>query len=98
MPEHFGNWQIDQGVVTRTDNHPYSFPIRDFGRAGTDDRSDVVDMLVHIAEKTWITRQDLEDLNAAAQYARQHLDVELEANVDWDATVQMQTEIYEEHH
>lgn len=91
----FGNWRIADGYLEWTveDRGWYEFQISDFGRRGPQDRNDVVDVLVHLPEKSWITRQDMMDLNDAAQYAYKNLQVAISSGISWEKTMTLQDEI-----
>lgn len=93
----FGNWKIANKEVKWTDEERglYKFPLSDFGLRGPQGREKTIDILVHLAEKTWIEKEDLADLNEAAQYAIKNLGIELDPGIDWDETIKEQTANFE---
>lgn len=90
----FGNWLVDEDGITWK-GKPMEYVIRK-GRlheAGPSDRSSCYDWLVHMAEKTWLTRDDIRYLNEAFLYAFNLYEIGFAADLSWEETMEKQKRI-----
>ena len=90
MAFQIGNWELDDdGFVNWKGEGEYFFPAKELGQVGVGERSNVSDTIVHVSEKTWISRQDMEDLKALAQRVFNDGTVVPDPAMDWQATEEM---------
>ena len=72
IPFQIGNWLITDEEIKWVGEPAvnYSIPKDRINEAGTDERSNMYDWLVHIPTKTWVTITDVYTLNTAFIYAQ----------------------------
>lgn len=69
VPITIGNWLIKEEGIEWTGNNKYFIEKDRLLELGTGSRSNMYDWLIHLPEKTWLTKQDIYELNTALIYA-----------------------------
>ncbi len=69
VPITIGKWLIKEEGIEWTGNNKYFIEKDRLLELGTGSRSNMYDWLIHLPEKTWLTKQDIYELNTALIYA-----------------------------
>lgn len=90
-----GNWLITgEGIRwAGTAKIDYIIPRDRILEAGTGDRSNMYDWLVHMVDKTWLTEEDIYTLNTAFVFAIAHYGLDFTTCSFADTLVEQQREI-----
>ena len=89
MPQ-FGNWSVDSDGIRWLGKPEYLLEKDVLTDNGTDERANTYDFLVHMAQKTSLTRSDLNDLNEAFVEALDYYNQTHNPKVSWEATLETQ--------
>lgn len=90
----FGNWTITDRGIER--DEPYEYVIDKEGLGATRMEEELVyDWPMHIASKTWLTLNDLNDFNKAFFFALEHFGIPSNPNVSKEATLRAQRVEYD---
>jgi hypothetical protein len=92
IPFKIGNWLIDQEGI-KWDGKPktdYLIAKARLTEAGPQGRSKMYDWLVHMPEKTWLTRADIYALNTALIYAMEEFKIPFPKNLSFVETFEQQ--------
>jgi hypothetical protein len=77
----FGNWGInDQGIIWLK-TPAYLIPVHSLSEEGHGRRKGMYDILLHMTEKSWLTRNDLYILNTAFLYSLEHFGIGLSEKI-----------------
>jgi hypothetical protein len=69
VPIMIGKWQIKEEGIEWTGGNKYFIDKDRLLEAGSGSRGNMYDWLVHLPEKTWLTKQDIYELNTVLIYA-----------------------------
>ncbi len=90
-PIKIGNWDVTTNGIEW--KGPYGRELlidKDrLDEGGIGDRENTYDWLIHLVEKTWLTRGDIYALNSAFIYALQEFDIDLNSQ-SFSKTIQLQ--------
>lgn len=87
----FGNWDVkDEGILWTTEPFEYFISRIEIHSHGSGERTNVYDWLIHTAEKTWVSRKDMADLNNAFLYAFEYYGIGEAENLSWKETMELQ--------
>lgn len=97
IPFKIGNWLIkDDGINWDGDNSiDYFIAKNRLTETGTGERIKTYDWLLHMAEKTWITREDIYALNTALIYAMEEFKIPFPEDISFVQTFIEQDKIIE---
>lgn len=84
IPKKIGNWLIDQDGIKWDGVPKHTYEIAK-GRI-TEERDNMFDWLVHMSEKTWLTREDIYALNTAFIYAIEEFGITVPPNMSFVET------------
>lgn len=88
-PFQIGNWLIDQDGINWIGTPKYLISKETL----TDSRGKSYDWLIHMPEKTWLTREDIYALNTAYVYAMEAFEIPYPAELSFIETFKDQEEI-----
>lgn len=99
IPFKIGNWLIEEGWI-KWDGSPkldYFIEKKRITEPGPGDRNEMYDWLVHLVEKTWITREDIYALNTAIIYAMEAYGISFSNNLSFIKTFIEQDDMFKLH-
>ena len=89
IPFKIGNWLIDEDGIKWNGKSAVTYNIHKsrLAEAGPPGRENMYDWLVHMPEKTWLTREDIYSLNTALLYAMEYFKVDFPENLSFIETI-----------
>ncbi len=97
IPFKIGNWLIDDDGI-KWDGKPkvkYEIHKSRLAEPGPPGRDQMYDWLVHMPEKTWLSREDVYALNTALIYAMDYFNVSFPKNMSFVETIIEQEKVLE---
>lgn len=91
----FGNWSVTDKAIQWNGRNEYFIDKSRLHEAGFGERAGTYDWLVHLTEKTWLTVQDIKDLNSAYMYALLKFNVGFSTELSWEKTMIEQSKLLE---
>lgn len=88
IPIKIGNWLIDQDGIKWDGVPKHTYEISK--DRITEERDDMFDWLIHMPQKTWLTREDIYALNTAFIYAIEKFDITVPPNMSFVETLIVQ--------
>jgi len=88
VPKKINNWLIDQTGIKWAGQPEidYLIPKEELIKSGFGNRKNMYDWLVHMVEKTWLTRTDIYALNTALIYAIEEFKISFPEDLSFIAT------------
>lgn len=84
----FGIWQIESDALVAKDGHDYIIERSRFWETQDYNGHLVWDWLIHLAQKSWITSENINDLNTAFFFCQDYFKEFMPANLPYISTAQ----------
>lgn len=94
--QQFGKWLITTDGIEWTGGVKYLIDKNTLNEESPDDTARMYDWLLHLTEKTWLTRDDIYALNSAFIYALDHFGVGFNPEISFAATLTEQDRLMKE--
>ncbi len=91
-----GNWTLTPNGIQWGGHPDFLIPKTSIGQSGTGHRKKMYDTLVHMTEKTWLTKEDVSDLNTIYIFALEYYNIGFSKDISFVETFLEQKKLLEE--
>jgi hypothetical protein len=96
FPRHFGKWVVEELGIAWTGGPEYMIHASRLLETQEGPNGPVYDWLVHMPGKTWLSHEDILDLNEAFQFGLRRFGLSNKTSISMDETLRMQRQILED--
>lgn len=91
-----GNWTLTKNGIQWGGQQDFLIPLTHIGQSGSGNRIKMYETLVDLTAKTWLTKEDISDLNTAYIFALEYFNIGFSKEISLVETFQEQKKLLEE--